>query len=163
MNRNSVEEYARGLGLIQYAIDGLTAAELASRPGPGDWSIAQVVIHLMDSDLVGADRMKRVIAEENPTLLAYDENKWAKHLFYEEQSLETAVTIFDLNRRQMAAILRRLDDAAFARSGRHTERGVETLAQLVNDYAEHLDHHLRFVYEKRQRLGRAIAARTSKG
>ena len=162
MSHSAVEEYAGGIGLINYAIEGLTPEELTSRPGPGDWSIAQVVIHLMDSDLVGADRMKRVIAEENPTLLAYDENKWAKHLFYEEQSLETAATVFDLNRRQMASILRRLDDAAFSRSGRHTERGVETLAQLVNDYADHLDHHLRFIYEKRQRLGHAIPTRTSK-
>ena len=162
MSRSAVEQYARGIGLIGYAIKGLTPEDLKSHPGPGDWSVAQVVLHLMDSDLVAADRMKRVIAEENPTLVAYDENKWAKHLIYEEQSFETAASVFDLNRRQMASILRRLDDAAFSRSGRHSERGVLTLAELVADYAEHLDHHLRFIYEKRQRMGRAIPARTSK-
>jgi len=162
MNHSSVEQYARGIGLIDYAIKGLTPDELKRHPGPGDWSVAQVVVHLMDSDLVGADRMKRVIAEENPVLLAYDENKWAKHLMYEEQPLETATSLFDLNRRQMALVLSRLDAAVFSRSGRHTERGVETLAQLVDDYAEHLDHHLRFIYEKRQQMGCAIPARYSK-
>ena len=162
MSRNAVEQYARGIGLLHYAINGLAPEQLKSHPGPGDWSVTQVVVHLMDSDLVAADRMKRVIAEENPTLLAYDENKWATHLLYVEQPVETAASLFDLNRRQMAVILSRMNDAAFSRSGRHTERGVLTLAQLVNDYAEHLDHHLRFIYEKRQRMGCTIAARYSK-
>jgi hypothetical protein len=162
MSRSAVERFARGIGLIDYAIKGLTPDELKMRPGPGDWSIAQVVVHLMDSDLVAADRMKRVIAEENPVLLAYDENKWATRLMYEEQPIETAAGLFDLNRRQMALVLSRLDEAAFARSGRHSERGVLTLAHLVEDYGEHLDHHLRFIYEKRERMGRAIPGRYSK-
>jgi hypothetical protein len=81
---------------------------------------------------------------------------------YEEQPVETAASLFDLNRRQMALVLSRVDGAAFSRSGLHTERGVLTLAQLVDDYAEHLDHHLRFIYEKRQRMGCAIAPRYSK-
>ena len=41
-------------------------------------------MHLLDSDLVASDRMKRVIAEPNPTLLAYDENLWVKNLSYDQ-------------------------------------------------------------------------------
>lgn len=67
MDRRFVDEFARGIGLLSYVTEGLTVPELRSRPGPGDWSIAQVVLHLMDADLVGADRMKRVIAEDTPT------------------------------------------------------------------------------------------------
>ena len=163
MNRSMIDEFARGIGLLYYATEGLTPLELRSRSGPGEWSIAQVVLHMMDSDLVGADRMKRVIAEDTPTLLAYDETKWAASLFYEEQPVATAAVLFDLNRRHVADVLRRLDDATFERAGIHTERGRETLEQLVCDYAAHLDHHLKFIYEKRQRLGRPIAPRYSRG
>ena len=59
------------------AVRGLRREDLQAHPVPGKWSIQQVVIHLMDSDLVTTDRMKRVIAEDNPTLLAYDEEKFA--------------------------------------------------------------------------------------
>ena len=48
MNRIAIEDYRRGMGLISYAIGAVTPHDLAERPGPGDWSIAQVVIHLMD-------------------------------------------------------------------------------------------------------------------
>ncbi|MBI3463734.1 MAG: DinB family protein [Planctomycetes bacterium] len=161
MNRTAIDQYARGIGLLSYATEGLTQPELLSRPGPGNWSTVELVAHLLDADLVIADRMKRVIAEENPPLVAFDENKWATRLHYEAQPTGTATVLFDLNRRHMLEVLRRLDDAAFQRTGLHSERGPLTLAQLVQGAADHLDHHLRFIYEKRQQLGRSIPARFS--
>ena len=88
-------------------------------PSPGTWSIQQIIIHLLDSDLVLADRMKRVIAEEKPSLLAFDENRWAKQLAYDFRSADDAVAMFGLNRKQMAEVMRRLPDEAFARTGTH--------------------------------------------
>ncbi len=161
MEQQVVEQFARGVGLIGYAIEGLTPEELRARPGPGEWSTAQVVMHLLDSDLVATYRMKLVIAEDAPTLMAYDEQRWAARLHYEDQPVVTAVALFDLNRRQMLEILRRLDAAAFQRFGNHTERGRETLLDVVRVYANHLDHHLKFIYEKRQRLGRSVTPRYS--
>ncbi len=40
---------------------------------PGKWSIRQIVAHLADADLVGAHRFRQLIAEENPTLVAFDQ------------------------------------------------------------------------------------------
>ena len=162
MSHNAIDLYARGIGLLSYAAEGLTQPELLSRPGPGNWSTVEVLVHLLDSDLVSSDRMKRVIAEETPPLVAYDENKWATRLHYEAQPTGTAAMLFDLNRRHMLEVLRRLDGAAFQRTGLHSERGPLTLAQLVQGAADHLDHHLRFIYEKRERLGRSIPARYSR-
>ncbi len=161
MARDFIDHYARGIGLLNYATEGLTADELHARPGPGSWSTAQVVIHLADADLVLADRMKRIIAEDKPPLLAFDENKWVEALGYDSQPIDTAVLLFDLDRRQLLGVLRGLSDAAFARQGIHSERGPRTLEQIVRGTAEHLDHHLRFIYQKRQRLGRAIPERFS--
>src|ERR1035437_2261795 len=63
------EEYARGGGLLLPAIQGLSAADFAATPVAGTWSINQIVLHVMDSDLIASDRMKRMIAEENPTII----------------------------------------------------------------------------------------------
>ena len=161
MDRSAIDQYARGIGLLSYATEGLTAEQLRSRPGPGDWSAAEVVIHLVDSDLVLADRMKRVIAEENPPLVAFDENKWTARLHYQDQTVGTAAMLFDLNRRHLLEVLRRLDDAAFERVGIHSERGPLRLGQLVAGAASHLDGHLKFIYEKRARLGRGTTPRYS--
>lgn len=72
MNRSrktEIEDYAGGGIVLHAAIRGLSAANLDAVPVPGSWSIRQIVLHLMDSDLIASDRMKRVIAQENPMLV----------------------------------------------------------------------------------------------
>ena len=142
--------------MLAYAVEGLAEEHAQARPGPGAWSIAELAAHLADSDMVASDRMKRVIAEEKPSLLAFDENRWAKHLAYDFRPAEDAIAMFGLNRKGMAEVMRRLPDEAFARTGMHNERGVQTLAQIVGFAVEHLDHHLKFARDKREKLGRLM-------
>jgi hypothetical protein len=158
MDRSLIERYAAGAAMPGEAIRGLTAAELNAYPVPGTWSIQQIVIHLMDSDLIGSDRMKRVAAETVPPLLiGYDETAFSKNLFYDKLDPVQACEVFRLNRLLTAAVLRKLPDSAFARHGIHSERGKETLEEFISGYADHLDHHMKFIKEKRKLLGKPLA------
>ena len=105
--------------------------------------------------------MKRVIAEDNPTLLAYDENAWIARLRSAEMPIEEGVNLFTANRQRIVRILRGLRRPTSPAAGDHTERGRETLADLVTGYVSHLDHHLRFLYGKPTNLGTAIQPRYS--
>lgn len=156
MNLALIEQYAAGAEVPANAIAGLDRAELLAFPVPGTWSIQQIVVHYMDSDLIGADRMKRIAAEEHPTLVAYNETAFATRLGYEHLSARDAAEIFRLNRLMTAEILRRLPPSAFARTGHHTERGEVTLEQLLEGYVEHIDHHLKFIRDKRKLLGKPL-------
>jgi hypothetical protein len=155
MDRSLIERYIAGASVPGEAIRGLTAAELNAFPIPGTWSIQQIIIHLMDSDLIGSDRMKRVAAENMPQLIGYDETAFAKNLHYEKLDPAQACEVFRLNRLLTATVLRHLHDTAFERAGMHSERGRETLAELVESYADHLDHHMKFLREKRSLLGKS--------
>jgi uncharacterized damage-inducible protein DinB len=161
MTTPEIDRYAVGPELLAYAVAGLSDEQLKARPGPGSWSIAEVAAHMADSDLVGADRMKRVIAEEDPTLYAYDQDAWIARLDSQNTPLEECLAIFAMNRRWITRLLRRCNAADFQRAGMHTERGRETLAHLVSGYADHLDGHLKFLYAKREKLGVPIAPRYS--
>ena len=156
-----VEHYARGGEKLALAIRGLTDEDLlqpppAERPELGRWSIHQVVIHLSDCEQVYADRVKRVIAEDNATLLAFDENRWAKNLNYEEQLAADAVQLVELTRRQLGRVLAKLPDSAFERIGTHSEAGRKRLADLVEGANRHLDHHLKFIHAKRAAMGKEM-------
>lgn len=154
-NRSHIDEFERGGEKLRAAIANLSPADLTRRPpqgaGPdaGTWSIHQIVIHMMDSDAIGVHRMKRVIAEDRPLLIGYDETRFASSLFYDEQSADASLTIFDLTRRELAKVLRRLPDDAFDRWGVHNEHGKVTLGEFVGLYVGHLDHHLKFIRAKR--------------
>lgn len=158
MQHDLVERYAAGATQLSKSIAGLDRVQLNAFPVPGTWSIQQIVLHMMDSDLIGADRMKRVAAETKPpTLIGYDETAFAKSLFYDELDPQIACQVFELNRQLTGEILRRLLAEAFARTGHHNEHGAMTLAELVGNYVEHLDHHLKFIRQKRELLGNPLS------
>lgn len=156
MDRSLIEAYAAGASRPAETIRGLDAAELDACPIPGTWSIRQIIAHLMDSDLIASERMKRVIAMDSPTILAYDEAAFAKRLGYDAIDVELACKVFELNRRLTADLLRSLPDSAFARRGHHSESGLLTLQELLEIYTGHLDHHLGFAQRKRALLGKPI-------
>lgn len=159
MSTAAIERYAAGGPLLAYAAQGLTPDQETARPGPGLWSIAELVAHLLDADLVYAERMKRVIAEDRPTLLAFDENAWIVRLDSQAMPVAEAVLLFVANRQWMTRILRRLAEADFAREGVHSEAGPQALAEIVVRIAHHVDHHLKFLYAKRANLGVSLYPR----
>ena len=157
MNRQLIEQYEQGGQKMANAIAGLTDHELRATPIPGKWSTLHVVMHLADGELAFADRLKRIIAMDNPMLLAWDENKFSANLFYDAQSVEDAITLIQTIRKQMTRVLKKLPDAAFLRTGTHSERGPQTLEQVIGFANWHLDHHLKFIAEKRAKLGKEAA------
>jgi hypothetical protein len=154
MDRSIIERYAAGADVPTRGIAGLTREELNSFPIPGTWSIQQIIVHLMDSDLIGGDRMKRVIAEDNPLILSYNETRFAERLMFDRLDPKAACELFAMNRRVMADLLRALPDETYERTGVHNEKGKLTLAQFVKTYADHLDLHMKFLNAKRRALGK---------
>ena len=159
--KSMIDRYALGPSVLAYAVEGLTPADARSRPGPGVWSIAELAAHLADSDLVASDRMKRVIAEDDPVLMPYDETAWNDRLAARDAPIADSLAVFAANRRWTERILRNCAEADFGRAGRHAERGRMTLSEILVVYVNHLDHHLRFLYAKRANLGTSIQPRYS--
>jgi len=156
MDRQLIEQFAAGAGKVGQAIAGLSREDFLKQPVPGTWSIGQIVIHLMDSDLIASDRMKRVIAEDNPTIIGYNEAAFAQKLYYEKMDFAVAADIFKKNRDLTAIILRSLPNEAFSRFGTHNEVGKKTLADFVKIYVDHLEHHLGFIRKKRELIGKPL-------
>lgn len=144
--------------LVRTAVAGLTAAQLSRPASPGTWSIQQVVVHLLDSDLAATHRMRRIAAEELPLLIAYDESAFVAALKYERSDLVEVLDLFELNRRFTARWLRTLAPEAFDRAGVHNQRGKVTLRDMVAGYVQHVDHHLQFVAGKRAAVSGTIPA-----
>jgi uncharacterized damage-inducible protein DinB len=148
-----IESYLEGPKLLRHAIAGMNKEQLHARPVPGKWSTLEVVCHLADFDPILADRIKRVIAEDKPSLVGADENRFAAALHYHERDVEEEIAIIDNTRRQLARILSKLPAEALNRIGVHNERGPRTLEQLLTTAINHIPHHVKFIHDKRQALG----------
>jgi hypothetical protein len=104
--------------------------------------------------VASADRIRRIIAQDQPQLLAWDENLFLQRLFYHDQSVADAVSMIDLTRRQLSRVLGKLSEQDWQRSGIHSERGSLTLTDVLTSATNHLEHHLKFIAEKRAKLGK---------
>ena len=72
-----LQQYEQGADLLKTAVSKAREQQFALRPVPGKWSIQQVVCHLADFEPIYADRMKRVLVEDNPTMFGGDPDVFA--------------------------------------------------------------------------------------
>ena len=138
---------------LPQAIHGLSSAQLTQPETPGKWSIAQVLAHLADSELVCGFRLRMVLAHDRPTITGYDQDLWAERLNYAGVDAAQALGDFTTLR---AANLRLLDRASpddLAGVGMHAERGEESVAHMVRLYAGHDVLHVRQIARIRAAVG----------
>jgi hypothetical protein len=148
-----IEEYRAGPGSLRMSVAGFTREQLLARPIPGKWSALEVVCHVADFEIVYADRIKRIIAEEEPTIFGGDPEMFAARLAYQKRELEEELGVVEIVRRQVARILGDIAEQDFQRHGIHSEYGPLTLETILMRVTNHIPHHVRFVEEKRKALG----------
>jgi hypothetical protein len=150
MNRERIEVFVRGGQELVDAFRGLRRDQLLAVPIPGTWSLQQIAIHMLESDLIGADRMKRIAAMDRPLLIGYDETAFSQLPGVNELDAFKACEMLASHRQMLAVVLRKLPDQAFDRFGIHNEIGKVTLAEMVDKYIAHLDGHMVHVLKKKQ-------------
>jgi uncharacterized damage-inducible protein DinB len=148
-----LREYMAGPERLRVAVGSLNQTQAKERPIAGKWSTLEVVCHLADFEPIYADRLKRVLAMDEPKLLSADENRFAQRLAYHDRDLIEELHLIEVTRRQMARILQSLAPADWQRVGHHDERGPLTAARLVQYAVNHINHHAPFIEAKRAALG----------
>src|SRR5204863_7375043 len=138
-----LERFRRAPELLATVLTGAAGEEIDFLPAPGKWSIRQIMAHLADSELVGAHRLRLVIAEDNPTLTAFDQDAWVRNLDYSRRKPTQSLDTFRRLRAENYELLKELPETAFDRVGAHTENGPMSLRRLLAGYADHAESHAR--------------------
>jgi uncharacterized damage-inducible protein DinB len=148
-----IDDYAAGPQRLRDAIAGMSPEQIDAIPVPGKWSTRQVICHLADFEPVYADRMKRALAEDEPTVFGGDPDAFAACLGYEHRDIEEELRLIESIRNHMARILRTLPPEAFDRTVNHSEDGPISLRTLLERITNHIPHHVQFIEEKKRCLG----------
>ena len=135
-----IDQYEEGYAVILRALDGITAAELDAREAPGEWSPREVIHHLADSEMTAAVRLRLLVAQENPTLMSYDQEEFVRELFC-DRPIEPSLAAFAAARASTAPILRRMSEAQWQRSGTHSEVGEYSVVDWMRLYGSHAHQH----------------------
>jgi hypothetical protein len=140
--QDEMRDYAAMFVALKEIIDETTYDILMTRPEPAKWSMKELLCHIADTELLMTLRMKMIIAEDNPTLMKFDQEKWAEQSNYMEWDLKETLLLFGLLRSAMAGILQNLPEAAWKRTGRYEDGESKTLRDILDDSNQHCKHHL---------------------
>jgi hypothetical protein len=136
-----IERYRSGPGVIAAAVAGLDDAALDTRPADGGWTPREVVHHTADSEMTSAIRLRRLISEDDPLIVGYDGDEFARRLHYADRPIEPALAAIESARSTTAQILERLTDDEWQRTGTHSESGSYGVERWLEIYADHCHDH----------------------
>ena len=108
----------------------------------GGWTGKEVLLHIKDSETVSYDRIRRVIAEENPILWFFEQDRWQKNLNYKKQDIILAKKLFLLTRDSIIEAVEMHLRKYGSNKGVHSRRGIMTLKELVEFLIWHTNHHI---------------------
>lgn len=127
---------------VQKLIRGLSSKELKWKPEPAKWSIAEIVAHLADDEIVGSWRMRCMIAANGTALQGFDQDAWASALQYNQRDAKQSLELLRVLRESNLAMLKALPPESWENYGMHSERGKETIRHVTRMFAGHDINHI---------------------
>ena len=135
-----IAQYRDGYATIAESLLRITPEEADARPGPGRWTVREIIHHLADSEMTAAIRLRRLLAEDRPEIKGYDQDEFARRLYY-DRPYETSLEVFKYARESTAELLERMQPADWIREGTHSEMGRYTAETWLGIYAVHAHKH----------------------
>ena len=148
-----VQEIADTPSLLRAAVEGLDDTQLDTPYRNGGWTLRQVVHHLPDSHVNSYTRFRLALTEEQPTIRAYREERWAELPDARTLPPGVSLALLDALHARWVVLLRSMTDADFARKLVHPEHGVIPLDKMLAMYAWHGKHHVAHVTTLRIQRG----------
>lgn len=143
-----IDDYERGPDAVAKRVRDSAALDIDAYPDPNRWSIREVVCHLADAEIIYADRIKRVLAEDNPTFFEADPNDFLPSLHVTNRPLKAELQVIISVRSHMVSILRSLSTTEYERFGQHSLAGQMSVEDLLQRITDHIPHHVAFIDAK---------------
>ena len=124
-------------------IQGVPTAKLRKRPAPDKWSVAEILAHLADVEIVIGWRMRSILGAPGTPVQAYDQNAWVTAGHYEKRDPRKSIELHGAVREANLALLKSLSPDQWKHYGQHTERGQESIEHIVRMVAGHDINHIR--------------------
>jgi hypothetical protein len=141
-DRNPIDVLRDTPGAAARAMATLTPQQIKTPETPGKWSVAMVLRHLADTDVVWGWRMRLILAQDRPVITGFDQDLWAERLDYANADPSESLETFAVLRRDNLRLIERATPEDLLRVGVHAERGEESAGYLVRLYAGHDLMHL---------------------
>lgn len=133
----ALEALAAAPAALDTLLEGTPDARLLQPPAPGEWSIREVLVHMLGAQELVAARVALMLDQENPLLKSVSIPKAG-----DDRSARQALGAYRESRLAMVARLSAIAPGDWWRTGQHEEFGTVTLLQQASYFARHDHAHL---------------------
>jgi len=138
----SIHNYLQTAEKIRDSVQSLPQELLLWQPGPGKWSINEIVGHLLDSNIVNSYRIRKIIAEPGEPLATFAHEAWTDRQRFNETELAELLEAYDAITRYNAILLRKLNEEQWALVGMKPDEPI-SIAHIIDKFiCNHVDKHL---------------------
>jgi len=117
-------------------------AHLRDRPAPDEWSVIECLGHLVDGELVVSTRARWILAEDEPDIVGYDQDRWVDGLHHRDDDPDDLLALFSELRAANLRLWAATPPDARQRFGVHRERGPESYDLMWHLSAGHDRFHV---------------------
>lgn len=141
--QNHFKVFQSTVGKLQRLLNRVPASRLKKQPASNKWSVAEILGHLAESEIVFGYRLRMILGSNGIPIQAFDQNKWHENAGYLARNPKMSFELFRIVRESNVALLKSLTKEQWDFHGNHQERGYETIARMVELYAGHDVNHVR--------------------
>lgn len=140
--RETAEKLRGALDCALPLLEMIPEAKAADKPLPGKWSPKEIIGHLIDSACNNQQKFVRAMAETRARFPGYAQDLWVATQRYNERSWNDLITFWHLYNPHIAHIIENADPESLQNKITIIDAGEFTLEFIMQDYVEHLKHHL---------------------
>lgn len=135
---NEIETYTTRL---RDTVDALSEEDLSKTYREGSWNVRQLVHHIADSQLNMYQRLKLALTEDNPTVPAFDQDKWAIQPDT-ELPVESSIKMLEGLNERIVSLGNSLTEDQLGRAFTHQTNGEIKVSTKLAKLSWHEEHHL---------------------
>jgi hypothetical protein len=132
---------------LHAALDPLSDSQACFKPGPGEWSIKEVMGHLNDVERVFAYRLLRISRKDPTPLPGFEQEDFVRAAGFDRYALADLAQEFELLRRANALAIGYMTEEALHCRGTASGYTVSPRS-LIHMMVGHVDHHIASLQEK---------------
>ena len=137
---------------LERLVGRVSSSKLRKRPAPDKWSVAEILAHLADAEIVIGWRVRLILGAPGTPIQAFDQNSWVGACHYDKRSPRESLAQLGAVRAANLALYKSLTAEQWKHYGIHSERGQESVEHIVRMMAGHDLNHL-------QQIERVLATR----
>jgi hypothetical protein len=148
--KQMLKDYLGGAALLADKVKDMTDDLLNFRPDIEDaWTIKEIVIHIIDSDINGFIRLKSIIAQPFSTCYVMDEEQWTKNIRRKNEDIKKYLSVMKLIREMVYDLLidedeKNWDRDYFVRPYKDETKHI-TIVKLIEMYTNHVVNHMKLI------------------